>query len=121
MYAEFCFNTNRGAYSRGSERDEKNVTICEDYDDESSLVEDILSYLDIDVDDWVDDEDGYGLSLTLADLIDYEDGVDVGAGDSVLFWVNVDGKLYETSWDENDWEDSEWDDDDDEDDIPCDC
>lgn len=103
MKGKHCFNTNRGAYSRGTEPDERNREVEGHYDDESSFVEDILVDLDIDVDDWVDDEDGYGLSLTIEDLIDYCDGVDAGAGDPILFWVEFDGKLYETSWDESDW------------------
>lgn len=103
MYAEYCYNSNLGAYSRGSEPDEANVTESGSYEDESSLVEDIVKRLGIYPDEWVDDEDGYGLSFTLEDLIDYCDAADAGAGDTILFWVEVDGKRYETSWDEADW------------------
>ena len=118
LTATVYWNSNNAARMRGTEGEKPSVKSEFSGSNESEIVKDILDEIfDIDSDEWIED---YGYSLTINDLIDYADGVDIGGGWSIIFWIDFNGKRYETSWDESEFEEDYDDDDDELDDTPYD-
>ena len=99
---EFCYNPNVGAASRGTESDVDNVTTVLAVRDEEDAVrkvyDEVFGYDDEDVEE--ETEGDYSPEY----LIQFGDSRDITGGDAILFWVRIDGKLYESSmWDESDF------------------
>ena len=99
---EFCYNPNIGAASRGTESDVDNVTTVLAVRDEEDAVrkvyDEVFGYDDEDVEE--ETEGDYSPEY----LIQFGDSRDITGGDAILFWVRIDGKLYESSvWDESDF------------------
>lgn len=99
---EFCYNPNIGAASRGTESDVDNVTAVFAVRDEEDAVrkvyDEVFGYDDKDVEE--ETEGDYSPEY----LIQFGDSRDITGGDAILFWVCIDGKLYESSvWDERDF------------------
>lgn len=99
---EFCYNPNIGAASRGTESDVDNVTTVLVVRDEEDAVrkvyDEVFGYDDKDVEE--ETEGDYSPEY----LIQFGDSRDITGGDAILFWVRIDGKLYESSvWDESDF------------------
>lgn len=99
---EFCYNPNIGAASRGTESDVDNVTTALAVRDEEDAVrkvyDEVFGYDDEDVEE--ETEGDYSPEY----LIQFGDSRDITGGDAILFWVRIDGKLYESSvWDESDF------------------
>ena len=99
---EFCYNPNIGAASRGTESDVDNVTTVLAVRDEEDAVrkvyDEVFGYDDEDVEE--ETEGDYSPEY----LIQFGDSRGITVGDAILFWVRIDGKLYESSvWDESDF------------------
>ena len=120
LTATVYWNSNNAARMRGTEGEEPSVESQFSGSSESEIVRDILDEIfGIDSDEWIED---YEYSLTINDLIDYADGIDIGGGWPIIFWIDFNGKRYETSWDESEFEvEEDYDDNNDEfDDTPYD-
>lgn len=112
---EFCYNPNIGARSRGMDPDVPNVTTILDAPSVEEAVK--MVYDEVFGFDGEELEDATEGDYTPEYLIQFGDDQDITGGDPILFWVNIDGKHYESGvWEESDFEDEEedWDDEDDE-------
>ena len=103
MELEFCYNPNCGAASRGMDPDVPNVTTILDAPSVEEAVKMVYGEvfgLDGEALEYATEGD-----YTPEYLIQFGDDQDASGGDSILFWVNIDGNLYESSvWEESDFE-----------------
>lgn len=102
MEITYCYNENWACRTRGSESDHPNITetITARTTREAALA------IAGDVFGWDNDETvDYLGEVSLGNLINYADSVDISGGEAILFWVQINqNPRLETAWAEDEFD-----------------
>ena len=114
MKIEYRYNVNYACLMRGTEEDVPSQTVTFNSTSEKNAVKKILKTVwdEYDVADFNDTFEDETDRYTFENLTQWASEMDIGGGSPILFYVEVDGKVYEA----NDESDFDFDDEDDEDD-----
>ena len=117
MKIEYRYNVNYACLMRGTEEDVPSQTVTFNSTSEKNAVKKILKTVwdEYDVADFNDTFEDETDRYTFENLTQWASEMDIGGGSPILFYIEVDGKVYEAN-DESDFDFDDEDDEDDEDD-----